>query len=101
QSSRWKSKISPPDQVRRRNDKSVVLEVPYKGISIAAQRRECARRASIRRLGRTHVAFAVHPRPVEAARAALPAGELVAGDADALDPRLGLLARGDPVDPVA
>src|SRR5690606_33406797 len=56
---------------------------------------------SVRRHRRAHVALAVATRTVEAAGAAVAAGELVAGDVDALDPRLGLLARGDPVDPVA
>src|SRR5690606_20327982 len=58
-------------------------------------------RGLLGRFRRAHVALAVHPRAVEAARAAHAGGELVAGRVDALDAGLGLLARSDPGDPVA
>src|SRR5690606_6843603 len=55
----------------------------------------------VRRLGRPELAAAVHAGAVEAAGAALARGQLVAGRGNALHARLGLLARGHPLDPVA
>jgi hypothetical protein len=57
--------------------------------------------ALLRRFGRAHAALAVHPGAIETAGIAPAARELVASGDDALVARLGLLAGGDPVDPVA
>ena len=45
-------------------------------------------------------AFAIHPGPIEAARASLPFGQHVAGVLDSAGARLGPLGGGDPLNPI-